>query len=288
MQNIKYHMLNITAILVFAYTSAFTLNQIIEFNLSPVLKSNYSKKNSSGVRTVRKNLDYYSRIVDSGFFMIAEAAPDVESGMGMTPDTDISNLRLLGTITGPASIARALIQKKGDKYPGIFALWKINTDITNDVFGYKLKRILDDKVIVERNGTKSVIELFAEEKSSSSSSITSRTSPGGNLIKKNISRAEIQQKVLNNMDNAMKGLVAGPYRENGKIVGYRLKKVRSYNILYKLGARSGDIIKRINGKSLDSIEKLYSMWGNLKNETGIKVDLERRGQTMTFDFNISE
>jgi type II secretion system protein C len=83
---------------------------------------------------------------------------------------------------------------------------------------------------------------------------------------------------MNNLDNAMKGIVAGPYRKNGQIEGYQLKKVRPYNILYKFGIRSGDVIKRVNGKELNSTEKLYSMWQTMQNESQISVDVERNGR----------
>ena len=90
------------------------------------------------------------------------------------------------------------------------------------------------------------------------------------------------------MDNALKGLRAGPYRENGEVAGYRLIKVRPYNILYKLGARNGDIVRRINGKKIDSTEKLYKMWDALKSDSRITADIERGGKIMTFEYNISE
>ena len=103
---------------------------------------------------------------------------------------------------------------------------------------------------------------------------------------KTLSRAEIKQKVFNNMDNALRGLRAGPYRVNGQVQGYRLIRVRPYNILYKFGARSGDIVKRVNGRAINSTKKLYSMWEALKTESRITVDIERGGRIVTFDFNI--
>ena len=90
------------------------------------------------------------------------------------------------------------------------------------------------------------------------------------------------------MDNALRGLRAGPYRVNGEVEGYRLITVRPYNILYKMGARNGDIVKRINGKKIDSTEKLYKMWDAFKSESRITTDIERGGKIITFEYNISE
>jgi general secretion pathway protein C len=67
-----------------------------------------------------------------------------------------------------------------------------------------------------------------------------------------------------------------------------LINVRPYNILYRLGARSGDVIKRINGQMLDSTQKLYTMWESMKNDSRISIDLEREGKNLRYDFNITE
>jgi len=90
------------------------------------------------------------------------------------------------------------------------------------------------------------------------------------------------------MDNALRGLQAGPHRVGGQIVGYRLINVRPYNILYRLGARSGDIIKRVNGQMLDSTQKLYTMWESMKNDSKISIDLDGKARTYANDFNITE
>ena len=155
------------------------------------------------------------------------------------------------------------------------------------VHGYTLVAVKKTKVYLKGKNGVEILEIFCdngkkETGNSSSRSAYSRTSL------KNISRAELQQKVLGNMDNALRGLVAGPYRENGRITGYRLKKVRSYNILYKLGARSGDIVRRINGKKLTGTKRLFNLWKNLKNESGISIDLERRRKMLSFVFKITD
>jgi general secretion pathway protein C len=58
--------------------------------------------------------------------------------------------------------------------------------------------------------------------------------------------------------------------------------------MFKLGARSGDIVRRVNGQILDSTQKLMSMWESIKNDPKITVDLERNGQNIRYDFNITD
>ncbi len=284
MQNIKYHISNIIAVILFSYTLAITVNQFFRFSIDPTDSS--SIKNKKSFSTEIKKTSFpgdYSIILDSGFFQIASIATETtDSDVPIPVASNLTDFQLLGTISGPASIARALIKKKGEKNPEIFKLW-------TDVYGYKLVRIDNSKAYLKSGDQVEILDMYAKidnKKGFSKKSSSSSRSNGSRS--KNISRSEIQQKVLNNMDNALKGIRAGPYRVNGKIEGYKLFRVRPNNILYQFGARSGDIVKRINGHPVDSTEKLMKMWGSLQGEGKITVDIERGGKLQTFDFNITE
>ena len=287
MKNIRYHIINIAAVILFSYTLAASINGIISFFLQPDKAPTIV---SSGPREERKSVrdySYYSVITENSFFQIPrETAGRVSSGP--SPQTTVDNLILMGTITGPPVITRAMIMKKGERNPGIFALWKINEEITNDVYGYKLVRVDSERVTLETNGEKRFLDLFPKIETAQPQGKPQPAAAGGDTQRLNVSRAEIKQQVLNNMDNASKGLVISPYRENGEVVGYRLKKVRPYNILYKYGIRSGDTIRRINGHPMNSMDKFYKMWENLQNESKIVLDVDRDGKLATFEWNITD
>jgi general secretion pathway protein C len=289
MQNVKYHALNIISILFFSFVLASTVNQVVKYFISPT----YSKPLSTAQRNfgtnTRKNVDDYKVITESGFFQIASAAD--MAGEGQSAAGSISELTLLGTITGPTSISRAMILKSGEKSPGVFALYKVSSEITNDVYGNKLVWIADSKVYLEVGGQKVTLDLYAKKEvgpAPPANTGTAQPTGAGQTYNQTLSRAEIRQKVFNNLDNALRGLQAGPYRINGQVAGYRLINVRPYNILFKLGARSGDIVKRINGQTLDSTQKLYGMWETIKNDPKVTVDIEREGKNIRYDFNITD
>ena len=176
-----------------------------------------------------------------------------------------------------------LIKKQKEKNPEVFRLW-------NDVYGFKLVRIDSFKVYLKSGEQVEILDMYAKDEKDTSNSGRKESKPtsSGTSDSQSISRSEIQQKVFNNMDNALKGVRAGPYRVGGKIEGYKLFRVRPSNILYTLGARSGDIVKRVNGHPVNSTEKLLKMWGNIQEETKITVDIERGGKLKTFDFNITD
>lgn len=273
--------------LVFSFMLASTINQVIKYKISP----GYSKPTATSRRSfnpaVRKNFEDYRILTESGFFKVASAADIAGETPGATGS--ISELTLLGTITGPSSIARAMILKTGETSPKVFALYKVNSDTSNDVWGNKLVGIADAKVYIEAGGQKMTLELYAKKTVDSAVKQGAAGPEGGaQQFNQTLSRAEIKQKVFNNMDNALQGLQAGPYRINGQIVGYRLINVRPNNIMFKLGARSGDIVRRVNGQILDSTQKLMSMWESIKNDPKITVDLERDGKNIKYDFNITD
>ena len=285
MQNFKYHFINITAVTLFSWSAAWAINQSVQYALSPSYavppqkQAGSDKKIASGI----SRDDLLSPILASGIFKTTDESLPMP---GSITDASLPNLTLLGTITGPAAISRALIKKDDEKNPKIFALHKVNNDIDNNVYGYKLVVIDTNKVWLENNGQRSVLELFVKAKPSAQSNPQGQGQQ--NRVTMSMSRAEIKQKVMNNVDDAMKGLVAGPYRKNGKLEGYILKTVSQENVLYQLGLRNGDIIKRVNGKEVDGVEKLVSMWQTMQNEPKITADVERGGRMMGFDLTITE
>jgi general secretion pathway protein C len=287
MQNVKYHAINVISVILFSYLLAVTANQVVKSILSPssVISSRAVIKPKMPV--IKKSFeDYKSSILDTGLFQVAD--PNAQQGDGaQVASSAIEELTLLGTVTGPASIARALIQKKGEANPGVFALYKINSEISNDVYGNKLIRIDNFKVWLDAGGNKVMLDMYGTVQPQGSQGQT--PSSGQDSLRKTISRAEIRQQVLNNVDNAMRGVVGGPnWGPNGQVTGWKLTMVRPFSFLYKLGARSGDIIKRINGKAIDSSQKMLTFWDAFKSETKITVDLDRSGKVVTYEFNISE
>ncbi len=288
MQNIKYHALNTVSVLLFSFLLASTINQIVKYSLSPSYEgTSYRNVRKNYADNVVKKFDDYKSIIDSGFFKIPGSSDIAGEGQSMVGS--LSELTLLGTITGPAVIARAMISKTGEKNPGIFALYKYSNEINNNVYGNKLIGIGDTKVFLEVNGQKVTLELFAKKALPQSDASVSPPGTGDQTkFAQNLSRSEVKQRVFNNMDNALRGLLAGPNRVNGQIVGYKLINVQPFNFLYKLGARSGDVVKRINGQMLDSTQKLYSTWEAVKNDPRITIDIERNGKNVRYDFNITE
>lgn len=99
-----------------------------------------------------------------------------------------------------------------------------------------------------------------------------------------IDRAEIDN-ALANLDKLYTQVRAVPHFKNGKPNGLKLLSVRSKSIFSKLGLKRGDILLSINDMELD-IKKGLELFNKLKSETNITIELERRGKTQEFEYEI--
>lgn len=77
-----------------------------------------------------------------------------------------------------------------------------------------------------------------------------------------------------------------PNYRGGKYQGFKLVGVRPGSLYRSIGIRSGDVIKSINGKPIDSPNKAIQLFEQLKNSSNIELDFERRGQPKTLNYSI--
>ena len=99
-----------------------------------------------------------------------------------------------------------------------------------------------------------------------------------------IDRAEIDE-ALENLDKLYTQIRAVPHFKEGKPNGLKLLSVRSGSIFSKLGLKRGDILQKINGMDLD-IRRGLEMFNQLKSESKIVMEVERRGNPQTLEYEI--
>ena len=280
MQNTRYHIITTLSVVFFSFVLAYVLSALFRHSFSPSsIGSRLAFTNTITQNPTKRIIDI-NAITGSGMFKLPADGASDNAGADVQAQT-ADNLVLLGTITGPASIARALINKRGESETKAYPLW-------SDVFGNKLVRIDNSKVYLKSGETVSILDMFADKSNSPDSSQPSAGNAGADRIKMSLSKSEIQQKSKNNLDTILRGLRAGPALVNGKFDGFKLFVVPQENFLYTIGARSGDIIKRINGQQIDSTEKMYRLWANLTNESKVVLDIEREGRIVSFDYTFTD
>ena len=107
-------------------------------------------------------------------------------------------------------------------------------------------------------------------------------------FKKVLSRSDVENRVFSKVNEILTQIAISPYMVNGEMQGLRLIRVPNESIVFELGGRSGDVIKRVNGHELNQVDQMYKLWENIKDDSSITVDLERKKQMFSYNFEIRE
>lgn len=218
----------------------------------------------------------------------AENKSDIDSNSLPQASVQFEKLGLVltGTVTGPSWFSRAYIKSARTKDENLkngraFKLGQV-------IDGAKLTWISRDKVYLLYDNNKEVLYLYPQEEKKESRNGSVPSLKSGKTIKKVMSKGDLNKKIFNNLNNIMKGIAVKPYFKGGKMDGYLIKKIKRTNVLHSLGARSGDIVKAVNDHKINDIKKVLKLWEGMREERQIKVDILRRGQIVTYDFEIRE
>jgi len=100
-----------------------------------------------------------------------------------------------------------------------------------------------------------------------------------------ISRAEVD-KARSNLGELMKQARMEPHVVNGKTDGFEVKMLRPNTIFTSLGLQLGDIVKQVNGLSLDSPEKALQIFQQLREAQHIVVAVIRDNAPLSLEYNL--
>lgn len=115
--------------------------------------------------------------------------------------------------------------------------------------------------------------------------------PPGESYSKNgkdfyITSAEVDAQ-LNNLPSLLNQARVVPYFQDGNHAGYIIKAIDRGSLYEKLGLRNQDVIKRINGETIDSPEEAFSLLKMLRNEREITLNIERKKAPKTLVYHIN-
>ncbi len=93
-------------------------------------------------------------------------------------------------------------------------------------------------------------------------------------------RATFDQLIAN-LTGFMKGARIVPSMKNGVPDGLKLYAIRPVSVWNKVGFMNGDAILRINGLSVDTLEKAIELYPKIKDGKSLLFDIRRRGREAT-------
>lgn len=199
-----------------------------------------------------------------------EPVPDTSDA----PETRL-NLKLAGIILADkAELSRALIANSNGKQKS----YRVGDSIEGA--SASVHEIHSDHVVLERNGRYETLRLQKTSGTSSNKNSTvksSRPSSSGSGVATELK--SVREQILKDPSKAGDFIRVRPVYSKGALTGYRIYPGKDRALFRKVGLRSGDLVKSINGQNLNDPQKAFTMLSTLSSATTISLELERRGRT---------
>lgn len=240
---------------------------------------------SRSVQTVA----YYNPIIARDLFKVDKTAqaPD-------TPPADLENLKetdlklkLWGTVSGDADKAYAVIEDGQKREQN---LYRVGDTIQNAT----VKMILREKVILSVNGKDEILAMEELDKAGGSSAMAGRRS--GRVPSASMSRSAREQRItiertmideaFQDVNRLMTDIAVTPHMEGGRVEGLNLNRIQPNSIFRRMGLRNGDVLMGVNGQPILTVEDAMQMYNNLRTSEEVQLQLKRRGQERTINYNI--
>ena len=98
-----------------------------------------------------------------------------------------------------------------------------------------------------------------------------------------------RELVLDNPQKLAELIQWQPYRQGGRLLGYRVQPGRDRAFLARFGLQTGDVVTAVNGISINSPAKGLSIMRSLaKNAREVRVELLRRGVSRSIVLNLNQ
>lgn len=153
---------------------------------------------------------------------------------------------------------------------------KTNTFMRGDrVLGAELLAIERNRVLILNAGRREFIDTSA---AATSSPITSRIRQLDEHTTQ-LPRAELEG-ALSDLALLSSQARIVPAFKDGLTVGFKLFSIRPDSLYAKLGVQNGDVIKRIDGLELTTLERGLELLSRVRQARRVEVELERAGATL--------
>lgn len=267
--------LSLVAVLFLGYSLAYMSSTIAAIFLDePTIMPTSRPKPRLSSTALRPDFSQYESIVSGNLFQSRSA----ELGEGAVP-ADVKDVILHGVLAGSKEFSRAIIQIKGENEISEYAIDSI-------AGGNRIAAIYGNSVVLERGSQQ--LELAVGQDSSelpppeTQSSVTGPSTPGAKRI--TVQRSKITS--LTKDPTAISKMKMAPVTIAGKIAGLKMAFVPPDSVFYELGARSGDIIRRLNGQKIETNDRLIEFYQGLNTMNQIQVEVERGGKILPFEIVI--
>lgn len=261
-----------------AYLGSVLLSYFLFTKLGLITPSDQANQSAQASRITgppARPLDEFVNMIAGNFFQ-GTISGDAENP---APVVQLKPFTLIGVLAGHASFARAAIQIEGENEVKEYR-------IGQEVAGSKLVWIGTNYITVDQNGSR--VKIKVGEKSVAAAERQAEkpkeAASDPNAKKVTIQRSRVIE--LSKDPSKLNQNAMAPITRDKKIVGLKMTFIPPNSLLYEMGARSGDIIRRVDGQKLENHQKLYQLWQSMQTASKVSVEIERAGKIVPYEIII--
>ncbi len=293
-------LINLAVTVLMAYVLSLWINLAISEKMSdaPVYRSEESATKVAPYRKTDYSIIKRRNIFNSEAHIpsATSSAPaiDPSGSLAETAPPTALNLNLIGTIITDSGYGSfAVIEDKSSRKQKLYAL--------NDepAPGARIVQIGRFAVLIDNSGhVESLTMEFKKdfpgskkgkgrEKGKSSKMVTMNSDVMKVGAGQVVMDKRYMDKQLADMNSLMTKVRVVPQKsDDGSMKGFKLFQINRGSIYDKIGLKNNDVIQRVNGQPLNSVESGLDLFYALKNEMSFSVDLERNNSKQTLTINI--
>ena len=282
-----------------AFVGADIVNGIINQKLRLPPQVSERKPNTATKKQEKRDPSHYAVVHQRDLFHSAKEKVAAKKSVGKSKKVVIKEEALEKTAL-EVRLRGTIYREKGDSLAIIEDLKTRKQDLyhVGDVIlgEAKLIAVSRNKVYLERNGKQEVLEVYkgteakTDERARDRSPKRGLITKGAGIKRLSAGRYRIPQEDLRdaveNMSHLLTQVRVVPNFKNGEPDGFKLLSIKRGSLIQQAGLRDGDVIKRVNGIEIDSPEKAFEVYEQVRNEPVITVEIVRGGSSKTLSYEV--
>ncbi len=229
----------------------------------------------------RKSVQEYEAILQSNPFSIPVGS--LKQAASGTEQKELSDIKLVGTISGNADYGYAIFVAKDGKQ----SMFKVGESVFE---AGKLKTVEKYGASIESNGKLIKITMVDVIAPGEMDDMKGRRVLAGpvQLVKKGeyMIDQKAVQLALDNPTQIMMDAKMIPHMIQGKQEGFMLREVRRNGLYDSLGMQNGDVLLRINSFNISNPENALQAFTALRGMDKVQLDIIRNNNRMTLNYQI--
>ena len=197
--------------------------------------------------------------VYSIFISLSEASP--------------SKLELKGTIFTRSLKPIAIVKDKKTNRVNMY-------EVGENIGMAKILEVRRGEIVLQEGRAKYILTLPGGSVKQPDLTIFDVAKKGGTF---HISRAWVNKAILK-APQLMRDIKIMPHFAKGRPRGMRLSRIKEGSIFDKAGVKSGDVVKSINGMTLNTPHQIFQAYKKLRNQRNFRVDIVRDGKTAVLNY----